>query len=132
MRCRGVQGIPNPAFLGGFLCCVLHRIALPVVSEWCQEAVDYASLVPTHYELSVLRSTAALRRRRGVSEGEPLQPQPTPTSARYRKEVLPGQRKVRFFPGAGVDVPQVLHADLLFGEHAIALRDEAFDRRFRD
>jgi hypothetical protein len=25
---------------------VLHRIAFPVVSEWCQEAVDYVSLVP--------------------------------------------------------------------------------------
>jgi hypothetical protein len=34
-------------------CPVLHRIAFPVVSEWCQEAVDYASLAPTHYELSV-------------------------------------------------------------------------------
>jgi hypothetical protein len=32
---------------------MLHRIAFPVVSEWCQEAVDYASLVPTHYEFSV-------------------------------------------------------------------------------
>jgi hypothetical protein len=25
---------------------VLHRIAFPVVSEWCQESVDYVSLVP--------------------------------------------------------------------------------------
>ena len=34
-------------------CPVLHRIAFPVVSEWYQEAVDYASLVPTHYAFSV-------------------------------------------------------------------------------
>jgi hypothetical protein len=27
-------------------CWVLHCIALPVVSEWCQEAMDYASPVP--------------------------------------------------------------------------------------
>ena len=32
---------------------MLHRIAFPMVSEWYQEAVDYASLAPTHYELSV-------------------------------------------------------------------------------
>jgi hypothetical protein len=32
---------------------VLPRIALAVVSEWYQEAVDYASLVPTLYEFSV-------------------------------------------------------------------------------
>jgi hypothetical protein len=25
------------------VCCVLHRIAFAVVSEWYQEAVDYAS-----------------------------------------------------------------------------------------
>jgi hypothetical protein len=31
---------------------MLHRIAFPVVSEWYQEAVDYASPVPTHYERS--------------------------------------------------------------------------------
>ncbi len=45
-----------PHIKAGFpsaLCWVLHRIAFPVVSEWYQEAVDYASLAPTHYELSV-------------------------------------------------------------------------------
>jgi hypothetical protein len=26
--------------------CALHRIALPVVSEWCQEYMNYASPVP--------------------------------------------------------------------------------------
>src|SRR5919112_629533 len=39
MCCRGVQGIAIAAYLSGFLspdCCVLHRIALPVVSEWYQ------------------------------------------------------------------------------------------------
>jgi hypothetical protein len=32
-----------PHIYRGFLsltCCVLHRIALPVVSKWCQESVD--------------------------------------------------------------------------------------------
>jgi hypothetical protein len=27
MRCRGVQGVAKPAFLGGFLCCGLLRVA---------------------------------------------------------------------------------------------------------
>ena len=31
---------------------MLHRIAFPVVSEWCQEAVVFASQVSTHYERS--------------------------------------------------------------------------------
>ena len=35
-RCRGVQRIANPAYSEGFLCSALHRIALPVASEWCQ------------------------------------------------------------------------------------------------
>src|SRR5215210_304279 len=56
---------------------------------------------------------AGQHQRNPLSEGEALQPQPTPTSARCRKEVLPGQRKVRYFRGAGVNVPQVLHAELL-------------------
>ncbi len=60
MRCRGLQRLVNPAYLGGFLCSGLLRVApycvpggIRVVSEWYQEAVDYASLAPTHYELSV-------------------------------------------------------------------------------
>jgi hypothetical protein len=51
--CRGLQ---MPQILRGFLslpCCVLHRIALPVVSEWYQESVDYTLPVPLH-----IRSTA--------------------------------------------------------------------------
>jgi len=35
-----VQRVANAAFLEGFLslhCCVLHRIAFPVVSEWYQD-----------------------------------------------------------------------------------------------
>jgi hypothetical protein len=40
MRCGGLQGFANPAFLSRFLFSgllgVLHRIAFPVVSEWCQ------------------------------------------------------------------------------------------------
>jgi hypothetical protein len=35
----------------------LHRIALPVVSEWCQEVADSASLIPS-------LSTGAHERRR--------------------------------------------------------------------
>src|SRR5215212_1448010 len=36
MRRRGLQGLANPAFLSQFPFCALHRIAFPVVSEWCQ------------------------------------------------------------------------------------------------
>ena len=39
MRCRGLHGFTNPAYLRDFLfpaCCVLPSIAFPVVSEWCQ------------------------------------------------------------------------------------------------
>jgi hypothetical protein len=39
--------LQNPHFYRGFLspvCSVLHRIALPVVSEWCQKVVDSPSL----------------------------------------------------------------------------------------
>ena len=42
----GCSGVANPAYLSGFfspVCCVLHRIALPVVSEWYQEVMDYHS-----------------------------------------------------------------------------------------
>jgi len=52
----GCRALQNPHFYRGFLspvCSVLHRIALPMVLEWYQEAVDYTSLVPTHYEFSV-------------------------------------------------------------------------------
>ena len=47
-RCRGVLGDANAAYLSRFLqlrfaeCCTVLR--LPVVSEWYQQAVDYASL----------------------------------------------------------------------------------------
>ena len=37
MRCRGLLGLANAAYLSDFLCCVLHHIAFPVVSEWCQD-----------------------------------------------------------------------------------------------
>jgi hypothetical protein len=42
-----------PHVYRGFLspaCLVLHRIALPVVSEWYQEAVYYAALVPQTWQ----------------------------------------------------------------------------------
>jgi hypothetical protein len=29
-------------------CCVLHRIAFAVVSDWYQEPADYASPIPLH------------------------------------------------------------------------------------
>src|SRR5215207_359731 len=38
-----------PHIQAGFIslpCPVLHRIAFPVVSEWCQQVVDYAVSVP--------------------------------------------------------------------------------------
>jgi hypothetical protein len=43
MRCRGVQGVAESGYLGGFLCSVLHHIAFSVVSEWYQEVMDYHS-----------------------------------------------------------------------------------------
>jgi hypothetical protein len=54
MRCMGVHKVAKPAFLRGFLtlsCRVLHRLALAVVSEWNQEAEDYASPVPLYLKL---------------------------------------------------------------------------------
>src|SRR5918995_1579247 len=50
MRCfRGLHGSANFPYLSRFFSPayhVLHRIAFPVVSKWCQEAVDYTSPVP--------------------------------------------------------------------------------------
>ncbi len=43
------MGLQIPHTQAAFLslpCPVLHRIALPVVSEWCQTYVDRASPVP--------------------------------------------------------------------------------------
>src|SRR5215208_6791098 len=48
---RGLPEVANPAYLVRFLCSALHRIALPVVSEWCQEQVDGASPIPLHVSL---------------------------------------------------------------------------------
>jgi hypothetical protein len=48
--CTGLQ---IPHIQAGFIslpCPVLHRIAFPVVSQWCQEAMDYASPVPSQTE----------------------------------------------------------------------------------
>jgi hypothetical protein len=39
MRCRGLHKLANTPYLSRVLfpaCPVLHRIAFPVVSEWCQ------------------------------------------------------------------------------------------------
>jgi len=44
-RCRGLQISHSQAGCSAQGCWVLHRIAFRVVSEWCQEAVDYASPV---------------------------------------------------------------------------------------
>jgi hypothetical protein len=46
MRCRGVHRVANAAYLGGFLCSGLHRIALAVVQEWCQEYARRVAYIP--------------------------------------------------------------------------------------
>ena len=52
MRCRDLQGFAQACkslISKGFSspgCPGLHRIAVPVVSEWCQEPVDRVSPVP--------------------------------------------------------------------------------------
>src|SRR5215203_3265818 len=51
MRCGGLPEVANPAYLVRFLCSALHRIALPMVSEWWQEQVDGASPIPLHVSL---------------------------------------------------------------------------------
>jgi Sulfotransferase domain len=45
-----LRGVATPPYLKVFYplpCRVLHRIAFPVVSKWCQECANYASPVPS-------------------------------------------------------------------------------------
>ena len=51
--CTGLQIPRIQASLLSLPCSVLHRIAFPVVSEWCQEAVDYASPIPLQARYAV-------------------------------------------------------------------------------
>jgi hypothetical protein len=48
-------------------CCVLHRIALAVVSEWCQKFVDYTSLIPVRSASESERGGPARNRSRSRS-----------------------------------------------------------------
>src|SRR5215208_1329193 len=74
MRCGGLPEVANPAYLVRFLCSALHRIALPVVSEWYQEQVDGASPIPLHVSLEghSLRNGLQKPFRHGKGEGEGL------------------------------------------------------------
>ena len=57
MRCRGLQRLANPAYLGGFLFSALLRvapcIALAVVSEWYQKVTSNAFEVTIPNERSI-------------------------------------------------------------------------------
>jgi hypothetical protein len=48
------------AVFSSLACPVLHRIAFPVVSEWCQMFVDYTSLVPLRSTDDSPRKTATV------------------------------------------------------------------------
>ncbi len=50
---------------------MLHRIALAVVSEWCQELVDYASPVPMSSGVMVTSRWSPLRASNLIVEATP-------------------------------------------------------------
>src|SRR5215208_427870 len=54
MGCSGLHRVAHPAYLSRILFSAmpgLHRIAFPVVSEWCQKQVDGTSPIPLQVRL---------------------------------------------------------------------------------